>query len=135
MVLRNFETKMKILFVCRHNRFRSKTAEALLMHYDKKIKVKSAGVELDLPYVAQGVKEVLKEYGIKKVKDKPTFINNKLLKWADKIIVVADNVDTRAFPKEKVEVWKISDCDQDDVEGIKLRVREIDNKVKRMLKN
>jgi len=46
---------MKILFVCKHNRFRSKVAEAFFnkLKKNKKIKAESAGLVLDKlrPYI------------------------------------------------------------------------------------
>ncbi len=96
---------MNILFVCRHNRFRSKVAEALFKKHNK-CNVKSAGIRLDLdrPYVAPIVKEVLLEYGVNRLDDTPKLIDSLLIRWANKIIIVADNVDSSIFPKEKVEV-------------------------------
>ena len=119
---------MNVLFICRHNRFRSKVGEALLRKLAPELHVKSAGVEKDLPYVAPLVKKIVKEYG-SEVGNTPRLVEDKMIRWADKIIVVADNVDAKLFPKDKIEVWPIRDCDQDDEETIRLRVAEINKRV------
>jgi len=110
----------KILFVCKANRFRSKSAEALFNKYneDKNNEVKSAGVQLDVlnPFVAQNV------------------INESLIKWADKIIITADNVSPDIFPKEKKEVWLIKDASENDRAGIKRGIDDIENRIKEFLK-
>ena len=127
---------MKILFVCKHNRFRSKVAEALFNKYnkDKENEAKSAGVKLDIMHVAENVKKALEEKGIKEVDNLPREVSEKEIKWADKIIVVANDVSTENFPKEKTEVWFVSDINQGDLEGIRKRVDMIEYDVKALLK-
>ncbi len=58
---------MNVLFVCKHNRFRSKVAEAFAKKYIRGINVKSAGVQLDIlrPFVAESVHQVLEDKKIK----------------------------------------------------------------------
>lgn len=127
---------MKILFVCKHNRFRSKVAEALFNKYSLgQHQAKSAGIKLDVffPYVAASVKNVLREYNIINVSDAPVLVSRDLISWAERIIVVADNVDLSAFPRDKTEKWSIADCDQDDLPAITLRVRDIDGRVRDLL--
>ena len=128
---------MKLLFICKHNRFRSKVAEALFNKYSLgQHQAKSAGVVLDslFPYVAESVKRVLGERGVSMVVDAPTLISPSLISWAEKIIVVADNVGLSAFPRDRTERWSVADCDQDDVPAIELRVRDIDGRVRDLLK-
>ncbi len=133
-------TRMKILFVCKHNRFRSKVGEALLKKEIKEkgikgVEVKSAGVALDIanPRVSENVHKILRENGTD-AGDVSRKVSEKDIEWADKIIVVADNVSLEIFPEEKTEKWSISDCDQSDVEGIRERTREIGKRVKKMVK-
>lgn len=61
-------------------------------------------------------------------------INDELIDWADKIIVVADNVPLETFPREKTEVWKISDCSEYDIDCVSKAVKEIEVKVKELAK-
>src|SRR3989338_5416652 len=129
---------MKILFVCAHNRFRSKVAEALFLKLNKskKVEVKGAGVALYVlnQYIAPNVLEVLREKGINKIDEQSHPITDEGVEWADKIIVVADNIQHELLPEEKTEYWKISDCAQDDLEGIRERVEQIEVKVKELIK-
>ncbi|MEK6858742.1 MAG: hypothetical protein AABX53_02410 [Nanoarchaeota archaeon] len=128
---------MKLLFICKHNRFRSKVAEALFNKYSLgQHQAKSAGIKLDafFPYVAASVKNVLREYGIIDVADAPALVSRNLISWAERVIVVADNVDISVFPRDKTQRWSITDCSQDDVSAIKLRVRDIDGRVRDLLK-
>lgn len=129
---------MKILFICKANRFRSKSAEALFNKYNKNkdIEAKSAGVQLDIlnPFVAQNVINDLKERGAKVTSEKPQAINDSLIKWADKIIITADNVNPEIFPKEKREVWPVKDASEHDPAGIKESIDDIDNRMKEFVK-
>ncbi len=127
---------MNILFVCKHNRFRSKVAEALFKHHYKGdfVRVKSAGTIVDLmhPYVARSVHTVLKEKGISVRDDGAVKLDSFLLKWADKIIIVADNVspdmfrDKEMIGSKPVAFWPIGDTSESDAEGIRKRVNDIE---------
>jgi len=109
---------MNILFVCRANRFRSKSSESLFLKYNKNqnIKVKSAGIRRDTfnPYVTPGLIKILKERGANVTNEDSIQLDQNLVDWADKIIISANNVPLDLFPKEKTEVWDINDVDVDD---------------------
>lgn len=129
---------MNILFVCKHNRFRSKVAEVIFRKLNKNnnAEVKSAGVQIDLlrPYVCENVKKVMREKGYEIVNEQARMINDTDLEWADKIIIVANNVDPRLFKarsRARVEVWKISDADEQDYEKIKRLVGKIEKSISR----
>lgn len=129
---------MRILFVCAHNRFRSKVAEALFLKYNKnnELRVRSAGVRLDImnQFVAPNVSLVLREKGIYEIDEQSREISEFDIEWADKIIIAANNVNRAIFPVNKdVEVWKISDCGQEDLKGIRKRVNEIEARVKGLI--
>jgi len=127
---------MKILFICKHNRFRSKVGEALMKKLgDGNVEVRGAGVKLDkaYPYVAKNVKIALREYGIGDVSDVSKLVTEEDKKWADKIIIVADNVNPQDFPSDKVVIWPTSDCDQGDLDRIKEIVKGIYWEVKGFL--
>ncbi|MBM3234491.1 hypothetical protein FJZ19_05365 [Candidatus Pacearchaeota archaeon] len=126
---------MKILFVCAHNRFRSKVAEFIFKKLDKKDEVKSAGIQLDFsrPYVAENVKIALKKREIFEIDEKAREINIYDLEWADRIIIIADNINEEIFPREKTEIWKIGDADEKDMEKIEKIVSEIEEKVKKLI--
>jgi len=129
---------MNILFICKHNRFRSKVGEVFFNKYNRhsEYKAKSAGVALDplYHYVAKNVILALKEKNAMVKSEKSQAINEHLLKWADKIIIVADNVDPCIFKGKDVEKWKIEDCSQEDLSEIRKRVGIIEKKVKDLVK-
>jgi len=118
---------MNILFICKYNRFRSKIAEACFnkINKNKKIKVKSAGIIQGFP-VNPNVISIAKEFGLK-INPHPHGISSKLLKWQDKIIVVADDVPIQILNKYKKEiiVWKIKDTKEDNKEAIRKIIKSI----------
>lgn len=129
---------MRILFVCKHNRFRSKVAEAIFnkLNKNKNILTKSAGLQLDLakPYVCDNVKLVLKEKGYQIKDEKARKLDKQDLKWADKIIIVADNVSHNLFPDNKTEHWAIEDADERELDKIKGIIEKIEERVKKLIK-
>ena len=135
---------MNILFVCKHNRFRSKVAEALFRHHYKgdSVKVKSAGVIVDLmhPYVSRNVHAVLREREVSVRDDGAVKLDSFMLKWADKIVIVADNVSPDMFRNKEmigskpVVFWPIADSSENDIGGIVKRVDEIDARVVELVK-
>ncbi len=129
--------KMRVLFICKHNRFRSKVAEALFKRYNKNkaIREESAGTHLDKkrPYVAKNVKKALKSFGVKKVNSRPRKITKLILARADLIVNVASDVRFKAKGKV-IENWKISDTSSHDYPGILKRVSKIDEKVRALVR-
>ena len=133
---------MKILFVCKHNKFRSKVAEAIFkkLNKNKEIKAKSKGVLLDedSPYVAPIVVKFMKERGYI-IGGKPKKIKINEINKYDLLIIVADNVDSNFFIsfgfKGKIVKWKIPDCDETDYKCIKKDIDEIEKKIKELIYN
>ena len=131
---------MKILFVCKHNRFRSKVAEVIARKLDKtgRNEYKSAGVQLDLmrPYVAENVKKIMEEKGYEIKDEQAREINEQDLRWADKIVIVADNVSPSIFKDKtgaEIEIWVFSDCDEKETRKIKGIVDGIEKRVKKLV--
>ena len=124
---------MKILFVCKHNRFRSKIAEAFFKKLNKnsKYKASSAGVFKGFP-VAKNILEVVEEFGIK-ISLRTHELKEEDLKEYDIIVIVANNVPKKLFVekrrKRKVILWKIKDTNQNDKEGIRKISMQIGKKV------
>ena len=129
---------MNVLFICRHNRFRSKVAEAFFNKYnkDRGNKARSAGVMVDLlyEYSSSNIVKALEEKNAKVESEKSRQVDEYLLKWADKVIIVADNVNKNVFEGKDVEKWEVEDCSQEDMNGIRLRVDIIEKKVKGLIK-
>lgn len=120
---------MRVLFVCKHNRFRSKVAEAIFSKIDiEGNEAKSVGIGIDnlRPYVSRNVISILKDEGYKIEDEMSRKIDDRLIEWADKIIVVADNV---FLDSDKVEKWEVEDCDEGDLECIRRVFLEIERKV------
>ena len=83
---------MKILFVCKYNRFRSKVAEAMFNFYNsnKKNEAKSAGTNKNiLKYAVPLVHNIMEEKRIPIDDHVEKFVNFQVLDWTDKIIIVA----------------------------------------------
>lgn len=131
--------KINILFVCRYNRFRSKTAEAYFkkINKNKNVRVKSAGLIKGNP--RKSIKE-LKKFGIK-IKGPPQGLTSKLMAWQNVTIIVADNIPPKVFDKnkkygKKVLVWKIKDAERKDskqkVIAIKQIIKKVDSLVKQL---
>ena len=103
---------MKILFVCKYNRFRSRTADVYFKKINKnnKITSSSAGIfqgsyPLDKTQVRVG-----KELGLN-IEGKPRAISTDLLRNIDLIVIVANDVPESLFnPRyQKIIKWNISD--------------------------
>ena len=135
---------MNLLFVCKHNRFRSKVAEALFRYYYKgdSVKTKSAGTIVDLmhPYVSRAVHSVLREKGVSIRDDGAVKLDSFMLKWADRIIIVADNIspdmfrDREMIGDKPVAFWAIRDVSETDIDGIRKKTDEIEQRILEMIK-
>lgn len=129
---------MKILFICKYNRFRSRIAEAYFkkINVNRNIQASSAGIIIGEP-VPKTVKQIARKLGFV-INEKPKGIREKLLNETDLVIIVANNVPKALFsPRvKKIIVWKIPDTSQSDVKsiekiskGIMKRVKELNKKL------
>ncbi|MBI2629167.1 hypothetical protein HYW74_03720 [Candidatus Pacearchaeota archaeon] len=128
-----------ILFICKHNRFRSKVAEAVFnkLNKNKKIKAKSAGIIIGSP-VSKIVISISKKKGYK-ISGKPQGLSTDLLKWADIYVIVADNVPREIFGnvtkyRKKLILWKIRDASEYNKKDIARAVNMIEGKIKKFVK-
>jgi len=128
---------MKILFVCKYNRFRSQVADAYFrkINKNKKIKSYSAGIIMSGP-IAKSVKQIGKKLGLK-ISGKPKGINEKLLKDIDLLVVVADNVSASMFKTrvKRVLKWDIPDTSQEDLQSIERISKTIIKRVDVLVKS
>ncbi|MCK4647591.1 hypothetical protein KAT24_01525 [Candidatus Pacearchaeota archaeon] len=105
---------MKILFICRHNRFRSKVAEAYFnkVNKNKNLKTKSAGIFPGRYPLDKSQVKIAKKLGIR-IRGRTKPINTELLRWQDEIIAITDDFPKGLFDygpyKNKVIEWKILD--------------------------
>lgn len=123
-----------LLFVCKHNRFRSKVAEAFFNKYNKNKNYKAYGAGL-LPgrYPLDEIQvKVAKEFGIN-LKGKPKPITTDLLRKTDFLIIVADNVPPEIFDSKKYgkkeEIWNIQDTVNDEEGEVRQIILKIEKKV------
>ena len=140
----------RVLFICKHNIFRSRIAEMLFNKFNKNkdYKASSAGLirwkKRDLKGVKGFLAEktVAKKYGLNlKVKSKS--INSSILKKTDLLVIVANDVPKSIFEKErsfngKLIVWKITDVkpkDKDKELVAEKAIKFIENKVKNLVDN
>ena len=129
---------MKILFICKHNRFRSKVAEGIFnkLNKNKEIKVDSVGLVLDKerPYICENVLNIMKKKAYKITGKSKLIVKNKIKDY-DLIVIVANNVDKNFFKDCKGEVikWDVEDADENDYEKIKGIIEGIESRVKRLI--
>ncbi|MFH1311367.1 MAG: hypothetical protein ABIH65_03095 [Nanoarchaeota archaeon] len=133
---------MKILFICKYNRFRSKFAEAYFKSKNKNkgIKVASTAIiKMDVPLTKEEKRRNLylkKKFGIS-FDIVSRGISSKLLQKSDKIILVANDVPKKLFNgrlwRNKIEVWNVPDVKDANKRNIDKSVRIIINKVNNLL--
>jgi len=115
---------MNILFVCKYNRFRSKVAEAYFkkVNKDSNVVVKGAGLIPNYT-IDEEIFNSTRESGLE-ISREPLGVDYNLVLWADKIIIVANNIPISIFdeivkPGDGKEIihWKIEDASPGDVDG------------------
>ncbi len=130
---------MNILFVCKHNRFRSKVAEAFFRHYCKKedVYVKSAGTVLSMsnPFISRNTLRILRDKGVSIRDDGAKKVDSFVVNWADKIILVGDNVVSELFKGRNIVAWPIGDVSENDPEAMSRKIDEIEKRVVELVKN
>jgi len=134
---------MRVLFICKHNRFRSKVAEVFFKFYVKKKKLihraGSRGIKKDIPS-ALTVVNIMRERGMEIRNKTSKKIEKKDVGWADKIVIVANNVLKKDLEKivgrvdKKIIVWKIRDTDQNNIKEIKKIINNIEKRVREFVK-
>lgn len=130
---------MKILFVCKYNRFRSRIAESYFnkINKNKKIIAKSAGIIRGSYPLDREEVEVAKQMGIK-LSGKPQSLSTDLMIKVDLIIIVADNVPRSIFNyngyRGKVIVWRVKDVSDTESKAlIEKRIKKIMRKVRKFV--
>jgi protein-tyrosine-phosphatase len=130
---------MNILFICKYNRFRSKVAEAYFnkINLNLKIRAKSAGIILDKSPENKVEINAAKSTGIN-INQEFQGISTGLLEWADRIIIVADDVPQRIFKTnkgydKKILLWKITDNHGSKKENLERIINLIIKKVEKLV--
>ncbi len=140
---------MKLLFICKHNRFRSKVAEAIFnkmtssdfkkledsknaetKSQKKRIIAESAGLVLDelRPYIASNVIKIMKEKGYF-IEGLPKRITSDKINDYDMLVIVANNVEPEFFTssgfKGEIIKWEIGDADEKEYDKIKKSLKRL----------
>ena len=130
---------MKILFVCKYNRFRSKIAEAIFnkLNKNKHHKAISAGIIRGSP-ISPPIIHAAKMAGYP-IRGKPQGLSADLLKWHDTAIIVADDVPLEIFKDNKkyghkTIVWKIPDTTSDKSEEMQKIIIQIEREIISLIK-
>ncbi len=129
--------KRKIHFICRHNKFRSKIAEAYLRKITKNVEVSSSGLVLSRSPLEPAEIKLIESFGIKiSGKSRPTTTD--ILREKDLVIVVADDVPKSlfdySFTKGKIIQWKVSDEHEFNEKKIRKIIEEIIRRVDKFSK-
>lgn len=127
---------MKILFICKYNRFRSQIAEAYFkkINKNKNINISSAGIIIGMP-IPISVKITAKKLGFS-INGKPKGIKEKSLKDIDLMVIVANNVPSLLFKGlvRNIVTWEIPDTTKDNYKEIERISREIIKRVDALVK-
>ncbi|MCK9568094.1 hypothetical protein M0R72_04030 [Candidatus Pacearchaeota archaeon] len=128
---------MKILFICKHNVFRSRIAEEYFkkINQNKKIEVISRGIVMGghSDKEQRGIPKQL--LGVDIDNRTPIPLNKKDLESSDLIIVVANDVPRKIFDyqsmyiQNKVRIWKIKDEQKQNKKNIKRIALQIKERV------
>ena len=131
---------MNVLFVCKYNRFRSKIAEYVFNknNLNRKIKARGAGVIAGYYPLDNVEVKAAEELGFE-LKGRPQELTRELIKWADKVVIVADDVPSWIFEdnknfKGKLERWNVPDLHNHSKERAKEIILEIEKKVRDFIK-
>ena len=132
---------MNILFVCRHNRFRSKFAEAYFNKINKNpnLKVRSAGIFPGTYPLDKLEVKVSKKLGVE-IKGIPKPITTRLLRWNDLIVSITNDLPNTNLLfnygdyKNNLIDWEIEDNNSKSEERIKKILLMIKNKVENLIK-
>ena len=127
---------MKILFVCRQNRFRSKVAEAYFrkINKNKKIKVESAGIFKGY-LVVKNVLDIGRKLGIN-IKQGTRGLKEEDRKTFDIMVIVANDIPKSLFnAAKKVILWRIPDTSQENRKRIEIIMKQIFKKVDKLNRN
>jgi len=129
---------MRILFVCKHNRFRSKVAEAIFnkLNKNKNFHAESAGLYLDeeRPYIEENIVKVMSKRGYE-VGGKPRKLTKSLMKKFDLIILLlspSDKIRLSNFSEEIIR-WNVLDCSASDIQKLNQIINKIELKIKNLL--
>jgi protein-tyrosine-phosphatase len=134
---------MRILFICKHNLFRSKVAESYFNKINKNpnIKAESAGA-IKGDFLTKEQRQVLnlqiktaKKYGLD-IKGKPRGLSTSLLNKQDLVIVVANDLKKSLFNNKryikKLIIWNIKDVGYLKEKNMRKTINKIIRKIDKL---
>lgn len=136
---------MKILFVCKHNIFRSKVAEAYFNKINKNRNIQSSsvgvipglGLTKSQEKVTRTQASVANKFGIKVIRN-PRGLSVRLLREQDLIILVSNDIPIKIFNNKsyikKVIEWKIPDVINNNPKAMEKTIRLIIKKIDKLNK-
>jgi len=127
--------KKIILFICKGNSGRSQIAEAFFNHLSIKNKAISVGTKPDKKIHPWTIK-VMQDVGIDISQQKPKLLTKKILRKADKIVVMDSEI-LKNIPSQyltKVEKWQIEKLLGKPIGRIRKIRNQIKKRVKRLIK-
>jgi arsenate reductase (thioredoxin) len=128
-----------VLFLCVHNTFRSQIAEAYFNKFAKekgiRWQAKSAGF-LKSDKINEKAVILMREEGIDISDKKPKLMTEKMIKSADKIVVVCQECEAQGLclvlpPDKDIEYWQLPNPAEMELE----KAREIRNQIKEKVLN
>jgi len=129
---------MNIIFICKHNVFRSRVAESYFakINRNKNIHVSSGGLIVG-EILGINQKKAMKELNVEPI-SKPKNVSARLLKKQDLVVVVADDVPEEIFNSriyiKRVIFWRIPDVfdnsKEKSIKVIKSIMKRVDELVK-----
>lgn len=136
----DYKKVRKIIFVCKYNAFRSKTAEDYFNKINKNKKITSVSRGFIMGEVADNVqKSVAKELGVN-IKGKASPLVLKEMIKSDLIVVAANDIPKIMFNywlnpiHKKVVIWKITDEQNRNKKNNEKIVKAIKKKVEKLNK-
>jgi protein-tyrosine-phosphatase len=132
---RYFVIKMKILFLCTGNAYRSPFAEALLKKIRPDLDVDSAGLYTVIP-VSEEIRDYLKRLNaVEFLKENPKSIDTKTMEAYDLIVVMEPRHRLAVLRKcpdceDRIVVWNIEDPYSLNANNAKRIYQKLENKIR-----
>ncbi len=124
----------EVLFVCVHNAGRSQMAAALTRHYaGTMLHIRTGGSNPE-ERIHPNVVLAMKELGLSLDEEFPKPLTDEVLAAADVVVTMGCGDECPYVPGRMYEDWAINDPAAADIEGVRVISRDIDQRVRGLLK-